>query len=324
MGNKPSTAGRSEELATADHPFPVFIGYDSHEDVVFEVAKFSMEKRSSVPLDVQRISQVDLEKRGVWKRKQDPKQSTQFTYSRFYIPYVQNYKGWAYFCDDDFLWLGDFAELIDHCDDKYAIMCVQHDYKPTETSKLRGCEQAIYPRKNWSSSFLINCGHPANAACTLKLLNEAPAGGFLHRFSWIKDDSLIGELPMKWNFLVGWHDKFTADQGTPGAIHYTLGGPWYPDYREAEGNVTDYQAEWWEDLEAYEATLPSKRLLCPHELYSENGHKSLQGYPNSNAAYDEEEHWIWYGGSMYGGGGYKSICGQVVKTNPLTKWAASE
>ena len=121
---------------------------DSHEDVVFEVAKFSMEKRSSVPLDVQvrhlesstrvdgygacvpryctysqesrsdvllvwgnlqRISQVDLEKRGVWKRKQDPKQSTQFTYSRFYIPYLQNYKGWAYFCDDDFLWLGDFA-----------------------------------------------------------------------------------------------------------------------------------------------------------------------------------------------------------------------
>eukprot|EP00959_Pyramimonas_sp_CCMP1952_P222132 4643891-Pyramimonas_sp.AAC.1 len=33
------------------------------------------------------------------------------------------------------------GELIDQCDDKYAIMCVQHDYKPTETSKLRGCEQ---------------------------------------------------------------------------------------------------------------------------------------------------------------------------------------
>jgi hypothetical protein len=68
-------------------------------------------------------------------------------------------------------------------------------------------DQAIYPRKNWSSSFLINCGHPANLACTLDLLNNAPPGGFLHRFSWIEDDDLIGELPMKWNFLVGWHDK---------------------------------------------------------------------------------------------------------------------
>ena len=35
-------------------------------------------------------------------------------------------------------------------------------------------------------------------------------GGFLHRFSWIKDDALIGELDGKWNFLVGWNDKFPS------------------------------------------------------------------------------------------------------------------
>jgi hypothetical protein len=63
-------------------------------------------------------------------------------------------------------------ELIALCDDSKALMCVHHDYKPTETSKLRGCEQALYPRKNWSSCFLINCGHPANAACTLEMLNH--------------------------------------------------------------------------------------------------------------------------------------------------------
>eukprot|EP00959_Pyramimonas_sp_CCMP1952_P323607 6772408-Pyramimonas_sp.AAC.1 len=95
----------------------------------------------------------------------------------------------------------------------------------------------------------------------------------------------------------------------------------YPDYREAEGNVTDYHAEWWEELKAYEATLPCKRLLCPHELYSENGHKPIAGYPNSDAPYDEDEHWIWFGGSLYGGGGFKSIAGQEVRTNPLTQWA---
>ena len=31
------------------------------------------------------------------------------------------------FVDDDFLWLGDIKELIDQIDDKYAIMCVQHE-----------------------------------------------------------------------------------------------------------------------------------------------------------------------------------------------------
>jgi len=214
--------------------------------------------------------------------------------------------------------MDDFKELIDLCDDKYAIMCVHHDYKPTETSKLRGCEQAIYPRKNWSSSFLINCGHPANAACTLKLLNEAPPGGFLHRFSWIKDDDLIGEIPMKWNFLVGWHDKFK--EGHPGCVHYTLGGPWYPDYRVAAAPLNDYADKWWEELKLYEATLPCKRMLCPNELYSENGNPPLPGYPNSNAKYDDDEHWLWLGGSFYGGGGLKKICGTTVKTQILDKY----
>lgn len=66
-----------------------------------------MERRATVPIDVRKICQLDLEERGVWQREHDPKQSTQFTYARFYIPYLANYKGWALFCDDDFLWLGE-------------------------------------------------------------------------------------------------------------------------------------------------------------------------------------------------------------------------
>ena len=69
---------------------------------------------------------------------------------------------------------------------------------------------------------------------------QAPAGGFLHRFSWIKDDSLIGALPSKWNFLVGWHDRQPGKP--PGAVHYTLGGPWYPDYRVAPPPLNDWYA----------------------------------------------------------------------------------
>jgi hypothetical protein len=42
------------------------------------------------------------------------------------------------FVDDDFLWTKDIAELLDMVDDTKAIMCVQHDYKPTVTEKLAG------------------------------------------------------------------------------------------------------------------------------------------------------------------------------------------
>jgi len=56
---------------------------------------------------MQRINEIDLKKRGIYQREMDPKQSTQFTYARFYMPHLRNYKGWAYFCDDDFLWLED-------------------------------------------------------------------------------------------------------------------------------------------------------------------------------------------------------------------------
>jgi hypothetical protein len=54
-----------------------------------------------------------MRKQGIYTRKQDPKQSTEFTYCRFFIPFLNNYKGWALFADDDFLWLGDIAELLD-------------------------------------------------------------------------------------------------------------------------------------------------------------------------------------------------------------------
>jgi len=270
----------SQKLATKNHPFRCYFGYDSHEDVTFEVAKYSVEKHSSVPIEVIPLKRPELQKRGIYTRTQDPKQSTEFTYCRFFIPYMNNYKGWALFADDDFLWLGDIAELIDQCDDKYAIMCVQHDYKPTVGVKLAGRKQDAYPRKNWSSMVLYNCGHPANQGVELDMINKEP-GSFLHRFSWIKDDALIGNIDYEWNFLVEWYTKYEGDR-KPKAIHYTEGGPWFPDYRG-----TDYAKEWFDHMKEYEKTLPAPRLLGPFERFSEKGVKPLEGYPNS------DELWSW-------------------------------
>lgn len=284
----------SQKLATKDRPFNVYMGYDSHEDITFEVAKFSMLRRASVPVSVIPLKRAELQAQGVYTRTQDPKQTTEFTYCRFFVPYLQRYNGWAMFVDDDFLWLGDIADLLDQVDDKYALMCVQHDYKPTVAQKLAGRAQSAYPRKNWSSMVLFNCGHPANQSVNLSMINKE-GGAFLHRFTWITDDSLIGEVSYHWNFLVDWYTvypeggrtdlKVAAENGKkPGAIHYTEGGPWFPDYRD-----TDYAAEWFEELAEYEKTLTKTRLLCPYELFSTATppNAPLKGYPNSN------ETWSW-------------------------------
>ena len=60
----------SEVVATKGKPFKVFMGYDSHEDITFEVAKFSMEQRASVPVDVQPLKRKEFQKRGIYWRTQ--------------------------------------------------------------------------------------------------------------------------------------------------------------------------------------------------------------------------------------------------------------
>mmetsp|Transcript_40790 Transcript_40790/g.96996 ORF Transcript_40790/g.96996 Transcript_40790/m.96996 type:complete len:307 (+) Transcript_40790:278-1198(+) len=277
----PGLARRASEIATVDSPLRLFIGYDSHEEIAFEVFRHSILKRSSIPVEIIPLKRAEMQKRGVFWREEDPKQSTEFTYLRFLVPYLAGYTGWAMFVDDDFLCLRDIAELLDLADDKYALMCVKHDYRPEVKVKLADKVQEWYPRKNWSSVILYNAGHPANRACSLSYVNSE-SGTSLHRFKWL-EDSLIGELPRIWNFLTPWYDRLPQGE-LPGFVHFTEGGPWYPDYRNDVD--TDYKEEWEKELAEYEATLPTKRLLCPYERFSIEGNKPRDGYPNSDVPFD--------------------------------------
>ena len=67
------------------------------------------------------------------------------------------------FCDPDIVFLKDVKELFDQAEDKYAVMCVQHDY--TSGIKMDGQKQTLYPRKI-ESMVLYNCGHPTNEKLT--------------------------------------------------------------------------------------------------------------------------------------------------------------
>jgi len=136
------------------------------------------------------------------------------------------------FMDCDMILTTDIKELFDQADDKYAVMCVQHDYTPKEGMKMDGQKQTVYPRKNWSSVVLFNCAHPSNARLTQDMVNDPELNGaYFHRFSWLKDEE-IGELDHTWNYLVGVYD----DIETPKLIHYTEGGPWFENYRDCEFN----------------------------------------------------------------------------------------
>jgi hypothetical protein len=213
----------------------VFIGYDSRENIAYQVAKASLLKHSSIPLEVTPIVLNDMRYRGIYKREPDSLSSTEFSFTRFLTPYLAGYTGWALFCDCDFLFRWDIAPITDYMDRAKAMLCVPHKYTPTETIKMDGKAQHQYPRKNWSSFMLINCEHDQVRALTPEVVNTQ-TGMYLHRFEWLTDD-VIGELPIAFNYLEGWHTK--DDCPNPIAVHFTRGGPWFNEWQNVE-----YAAEW--------------------------------------------------------------------------------
>ncbi len=217
----------------------VYVGYDSREDIAWKICFSSIIKRSTTPCEVKPIIQQELRDYNIYRRPIDKNASTEFSITRFLVPFLNEYEGWAVYCDCDFLWLDDITKLFKQRDDKYAVQVVKHDYTPKNTTKMDGQKQHLYPRKNWSSMVLWNCSHPANKKLTLEVVNNQTPS-FLHRFQWI-DDSEIGEVSLEWNWLTDWYKE--PEDGSPKALHYTEGGPWMEGYEN-----TSYSKKWKEEL----------------------------------------------------------------------------
>ena len=224
---------------------PVFIGYDPREAVAFSVLAFSIQARATQPVATAPLMLTQLS--GVLTRERHPLQSTDFSFSRFLVPHLSGFSGWSVFMDCDMLVLDDIAKLWHLRDDRYAAMVVKHDHVPKETQKFLGEPQSKYEKKNWSSVMLFN-----NAKCkalTPEYVNRA-SGLELHQFKWLDSDRLIGELPERWNHLVGYNPP------RPGAalVHYTLGGPYFEEYRDCE-----YSTEWRTERDAMLSTAAQPR-----------------------------------------------------------------
>lgn len=216
----------------------IYVGWDSREDVAYQVCKFSIERRSSIPIEIIPLKQHELREAGIYTRPIDKLASTEFTFTRFFVPYLSNFSGKSVFCDSDFLWLCDAKEVLSLFDEKYAVQVVKHDYKPKETIKMDGKSQFLYPRKNWSSMILYNCESLSNMILTPQFLNQA-AGSTLHQFKWINDKE-IGSLNNKYNWLEG-HYKEPQD-GEPKIIHYTRGNVYFKEFQDV-----DYGDLWKEE-----------------------------------------------------------------------------
>jgi len=205
----------------------VFIGYDSRFDDAYQVAKHSLFKVN----DNVEVYPLKLDKfKNLLFREHDHLASTEFTISRFLVPYLSDYTGFSLFVDCDVLFLEDpmqmlqEIEFLSNCD----VYCVPHNYSPMSNTKMNNQVQYKYECKNWSSVMLFN-----NLKCqylNLKYINSATPLE-LHQFKWA---DTIGKLDKKWNHLVGYYDN-----PNPSIIHYTDGGPWIKDYENCE-----YANEW--------------------------------------------------------------------------------
>lgn len=215
---------------------PIFIGFDPRETVAWHVLSHSILARSSMPVA---LTPLALDNLGplMW-RERNQLQSTDFSFSRFLVPSLSGYSGWSIFMDCDMLVLDDIAKLWAMRDDRFAVMCVKHDHVPNETTKFLNAPQTAYQKKNWSSVMLFN--NEKCRALTPDYVNTA-SGLDLHQFKWLDSDELIGEIPHRWNHLVG-YDPVSKDASN---VHFTIGGPYFNEYVSCE-----YAHEWFAERDA--------------------------------------------------------------------------
>ena len=223
-----------------------FIGFDPVETGIYHVMSNSLIRHSSMPISIAPVSLKNLQ--GILTRDRHPLQSNDFAFSRFLVPWMCDFKGWAIFSDCDMVVKDDPAKLWALRDDS-AVKVVHHNYIPKEEVKYLGTTQTKYNRKNWSSVVLWNCSHPSNRILTPDFVNHAD-GLDLHQFKFLKDEE-IGYLPKQWNHLVGF-DEYSHDAKL---IHYTTGGPYFDEYKNC-----DYHQDWYKEKALSEIILQTKDI----------------------------------------------------------------
>ena len=212
----------------------IVVGFDQRESVAYHTFCQSIIEKSSLPISFLPLAINNLKN----YKETHTDHSNDFVYSRFLTPYLNNFEGWAIFTDGDMICQSDIKELWNLRDNTKALMVVKHDYQTKANIKYLGNKNENYPRKNWSSVILWNCGHPKHKILTPEFIQNQ-TGKYLHRFSWLEDNE-IGDLPKEWNWLA---IEYPVNNDAK-LIHYTLGTPCFKEYEK-----TDMADIWYKTFE---------------------------------------------------------------------------
>jgi lipopolysaccharide biosynthesis glycosyltransferase len=212
----------------------IYVGYDGKvEPIAYHNFCQSVIEKSSIPVSFTPLALNTL--KDYEETHKDG--SNAFIYSRFLVPYLNNFKGIALFVDGDMICRTDIAEILANFDTDEAIKVVKHHYQTKHPVKYLGAKNEDYPKKNWSSVMLWNCSHWLNKQLTPKFVQEQ-TGKYLHRFEWLKyPEEQVGKLDETWNWL---ETEYEYNEDAK-LVHHTLGTPCFKDYQH-----TDYSQEWWD------------------------------------------------------------------------------
>lgn len=186
-------------------PLRVFIGYDPRQPLAYNVLQHSIARHASVPVAITPLilGQLPIKRRGL----------TEFTYSRFLVPYLCGFKGRAVFMDADMAVTGDIADLFE-CAPMAAVSVMQKQ-----------------PAFEWASVMLFTCG--ACQRLTPEFVDDK--ANPLFDLAWAPS---VGELPERWNHCVGYQEPKDAD-----LYHYTQGLPcWHESRGLPEDEVWDAES----------------------------------------------------------------------------------
>lgn len=196
----------------------IFIGIDPRQPIAYNVAHNSIIRRISVPVSITPIllRTLPISRIGL----------TEFTYSRYMIPWMCGYQGHAVFMDADMMVRADVAELKQFYSD-HPVSVVKNDL-----------------RYEWPSLMIFN--NEKCKALTPEYVQTHPAP---QAFGWAET---IGELPKDWNHLVNY------DPPNPNAklVHFTQGIPCFEETKDHE-----YADEWHEELGILNSTVSWREIM---------------------------------------------------------------
>lgn len=197
----------------------VFIGYDPRQPLAYNVLQHSIIRHASEPVRITPLilKQLPIKRRGL----------TEFTFTRFLVPYLCGYAFQAVFMDADIVVTGDIAELFKQVDLSCAVQVMQDQ-----------------PKFEWASVMLFNNHKCKNL--TPEFIEDEQNQMF--DLAWA---SKVGTFAPEWNHCVGYQDAKPAN-----LYHYTQG---IPCWHETAGLQED--RHWLTERQAMLHSVSWKELM---------------------------------------------------------------